>query len=278
MHIIHGPQYSLTQDEACYWTLTPAAIGEIISGLESLSRLSDYGDKGLLRGRSALRERSFVPHRVRKALDTAAGAATLRVLAVTGGLLVLTGRTRRRQQIIGSALLLVTNNLIEYRSAFGRDGADQMAGTISGYRVLTATIPDANASDELFLRAVNAQTALSYLASGLAKLVSSTWRSGEALELILRTQQYGDSRTAHWIKQHPSLSKLLTWFTITWETAYPIVYLLPSDKARAFLTGVKTIHLGIAVVMGLPRFFWGFSSAHGAALYVIDASRKTNEG
>lgn len=170
---------------------------------------------------------------------------------------------------MGAALLFASKKLTEYRNPYGGDGADQMSDVISGYRVLTAAVPDTAVGDDLFLRAVNAQVAHSYVVSGLAKLVSSTWRSGEAVEMVLKTQLYGSSPTAELIRNRPSLGRAVSWLTIVWETAFPFVYVLRTRHAKAALGFVKLFHLGIAVTMGLPRFFWAFSSSHAAVEYVL---------
>jgi hypothetical protein len=141
---------------------------------------------------------------------------------------------------------------------------------IHAYRVTTALVPTASRSDDLFLRAVNAQLCVSYAASGLAKLISSDWRSGRAMELILRTDIYGGTWFARLVRSHPNFGKIMTWYTIVWESTYPAVYLLDPRRARLVLLIAKCFHFGIAYAMGLPRFFWAFGAAHPAAEYVID--------
>ncbi|MEU8870360.1 hypothetical protein AB0D24_04195 [Streptomyces javensis] len=263
----------ISRESARYWTLAPAAVGEIISGLETLTQIPHHGHDGLLRGRAAARERSLVPLPLRRAIDSTAGAVAIQALGVLGGAVTLTGKRRREQQILGAAMMLAANGLGKYRSSFGRDGADHMASLINGYRLVTAAIPDAELSDEMFLRAMNIQVFLAYTTAGAAKVISSSWRSGEALDQILQTRQYGESAAAKFIKSHPALARSMTWFTIVWETGYPIVYFMSPEAARVAMWGVKLFHLGIAVTMGLPRFFWGFSSSHAAVLYVIDRRR-----
>ncbi|RBM19629.1 hypothetical protein DEH69_10485 [Streptomyces sp. PT12] len=144
-----------------------------------------------------------------------------------------------------------------------------MQGVINGYRLATALIPDAKRSDDLFLRALNAQLCLSYLASGLAKLVSSDWRSGRAMELIMRTNTYGNTSFARFIISHPDIGRLISWATIAGEVAYPVVYVADPRIARHGLTLAKLFHLVVAYTMGLPRFFWTFGATHPSAHYVI---------
>ncbi|MEV6939354.1 hypothetical protein AB0N19_34445 [Streptomyces sp. NPDC051132] len=267
---MNRPVGRISREDAHYWTLAPAAVGEIISGLESLAQTGAYGPDGLLQGLSAKRERSVVPRVIRQAIDSRAGAVTIKAVGVVGGVLTLAGKKQRTLQIAGAGLMLASSGISKYRTSFGRDGADHMASLICGYRVLTAVIPDPGTSDDVFLRAVNAQTLLSYLTAGTSKAISSTWRSGEALEQILQTQQYGDSAAAKALKKYPGLCRALTWFTVAWEVGFPVVYTMNPRNVRKVMAGVKLFHLGIAVTMGLPRFFWGFSSAHAAVLYTVD--------
>lgn len=249
--------------------MAPAAVGQLIGAAESLTKLQQYRPGAILQGISSRRERSFVPLSLRRTLDSTAGAVAVHVLAAAGALSVVTGRSRRTQQVVGAALLFASKKLTEYRNPYGGDGADQMSDVISGYRVITAAVPDKATGDDLFLRAVNAQVALSYVASGLAKLVSNTWRSGEAVELVLKTRLYGGSPVAEFIRNRPSLGRAISWATIVWETAYPLLYTLRGGQAKVALVFVKLFHLGIAVTMGLPRFFWAFSSSHAAVDYVL---------
>jgi len=269
----HAVLGEVRTEDARYWAMAPAAVGEVIDALEALTHITDYGPDTILRGRAAMVPSHFLPVAVRRALDTTGGLVVLKLASLAGAGSVLLGRRSRTAQIAGAGLIFSSRWLGDLRNPYGRDGSDQMSGLIAGYRLVTAAVPNAEASDDLFLRAVSAQTFVSYLASGLAKLVGSSWQSGEALDQVLQTRQYGQSPAARLIREHPPLARLLTWFTIAWETGFPVVYLLPPNRARLALTGVKAFHLGIAATMGLPRFFWGFSSAHAAVEYVIAQKR-----
>lgn len=262
---------SMDAETARFWVLAPAAVGQVIDCLEALTHLEQYGPDGMLRGRSSHREPGLFPQPLRRGLDSVHGAAALKLASLTGATLVLTGRNSRRRQIGGAALMFAASWCGELRNAHGRDGSDQMSGLIAGYRVLTALVPDERTSDDLFLRAVNAQTAISYTASGLAKLVSSTWLAGDALDQVLQTRSYGASLPARLLKEHRRIGRAINWATIAWESSYPFVYVTGPRLSRSALLAVKGFHLGIAATMGLPRFFWGFSSAHAAAQYVIDS-------
>jgi hypothetical protein len=244
-------------------------VAQAISALEGLARHRQYGRDGLLTGRAGA-STSVLPARVRALLDTHGGAVAIHGLALTGAVVQLTASQRRRKLHLLAALASLTaNKLFEIRNPYGRDGADQMLGVIYGYRVASGLVPQPAVSDDLFLRAVNAQVAVSYATAGLAKSLSSEWLSGSALELILRTNIYGSAPIARAIVERPWASRLLSWSTIIWESGYPLIYLLPGRYARLALWGVKGFHLGIAYTMGLPRFFWSFGASHEAVKYVL---------
>jgi hypothetical protein len=237
-----------------------------------MAAIRQYRPDAILRGRASASQIGFLPMPARRALDTTVGAGAVQALLIVGALLVLTGRSSRKRQIAGAAISFAASKLSQQRNPYGRDGSDQMAGVIAGYRIVTAAVPDAKTSDDLFLRAVNLQTGLAYLTSGLAKAISSKWRAGDALGEIVETDIYGGTWFSAMVKRWPSVGKLMSWTTIVWETAFPLVYFVKPGLARLVLTGVKGFHLGVAAAMGLPRFLWGFSSAHVAVQYVIEAA------
>ncbi|MDF8264758.1 hypothetical protein [Luteipulveratus flavus] len=247
-----------------------AAIAQLVNAAEGMVGHRQFGRNALLAGRSATRT-SIVPAPFRRALDTRRGALAVHGLALVGALGQLAGGPQRRKtHIAAAAASLASNKLFELRNPYGRDGADQMLGVLYSYRVATAVIPDPEISDDLFLRAVNAQATISYAAAGLAKAISAEWLSGNALELILKTNVYGSTPVARAIRERPGISRTLTWSTVIWESSYPLIYLLAPRQAKLALHGMKAFHIGIAYTMGLPRFFWAFSGAHEAISYVIE--------
>ncbi|MCJ1707114.1 hypothetical protein [Microbacterium sp. VKM Ac-2923] len=149
-----------------------------------------------------------------------------------------------------------------------------MTGIITQYRTLSALVPDRELSDDLFLRALNIQAGLSYFVSGISKLFGSSWVQGDAIGEILQTEAYGRGPAASVLRRFPRVVRLLTWVTPLWEVGFPIVYSLPSRWAHIALIAVKGFHVGVATVMELPRFVWGFAGSHGAVQYVVDQRRR----
>ncbi|WP_219812764.1 alpha/beta fold hydrolase [Rathayibacter rathayi] len=250
--------------------MAPIAIGQILASVEALSIGRLYRRDGLLRGVSA---RGMAPGTFRRRLATVLDApVTPRILAsvnLTASVALLLGYNRRPIQIWASTIIGACNRLNEIRTPYGRDGADQMTAVITQYRAISALIPDTDRSDDLFLRAVNFQSGLSYFVSGLSKLFGSSWVQGDALGEIVQTQAYGSGPAAQVLKSRTWLARLLTWATPLWEVSFPVVYMLPERWGRLALVGVKGFHVAVAAVMELPRFIWGFTGSHGAVDYVI---------
>lgn len=254
--------------------LRTAAVGQLINAVESAASGREYAPEGVLRGRAQNSRTSRFPERFRVWLDTEQAAWMIHGLNITGPLLTLTARGRRKQLIAASAVSFLANKLFEVRNPYGRDGSDQMQTVLHGYRLVSALVPDGERSDDLYLRAVNAQAFLSYFMSGLAKLISSDWRSGQAVGMIMKTDLYGGTAFAGVVQRYPMTGKVISWSTIAWECSYPTIYLLPPRAVGPALTAVKVFHLSIAYSMGLPRFFWNFSAAHEAVRYVSQEANR----
>lgn len=261
----------VTRQRAIDMTLTPIAIGQALASIEALTVGRLYRRDGLLRGVSA---NSAAPgtlrHRALSLLDSPATPKVLAGITLAGSAVLLVARGHRKTQVAAAAVIGLCNRLNEIRTPYGRDGADQMTGVITQYRALSALVPNPDRSDDLFLRAVNVQSGLSYFVSGLSKFFGSSWVQGDALGDILQTQAYGNGPAAGILKRYPKLARLMTWSTPVWEMAFPLVYLVPPVVGRQGLTAVKGFHLAVAAVMELPRFLWGFAGSHGAVRYVID--------
>lgn len=254
-----------------------AAVGQTVNAAESLARTHLYADDGILRGQAVATDAPLArrSRRLATILDHPRTATALSVTNLVCGLAALAFADRRAVRTATAVTSTAVANLTAQRNPYGRDGSDQMQRVIQGYDAISALVVDPERADDLFLRAVNAQLAISYAASGLIKLVSSDWRSGRAFAGVMRTSMYGDPRVSRLLDRFPFLGTLVCWQTILWETAFPVIYLLPDRLSRPTLAFAKVFHLAIGHFMGLPRFVWAFSATHPAAEYVVGSRRAT---
>jgi hypothetical protein len=159
-----------------------------------------------------------------------------------------------------------TITLAAIRSPYGLDGADQMM-------VLTlAAVGLARFGDELAHAAaiafVAAQISLSYLIAGLAKVISTDWRAGNALPGIFSTAIYGWPRGDRFLSRSPLVRRALSFWTMGWETLFPLALVAPPTACAALLCIGAAFHLSSALTMHLNTFFWGFVAGYPAVWWV----------
>ncbi|MGW3010410.1 hypothetical protein ACWC9R_16500 [Streptomyces sp. NPDC001219] len=196
----------------------------------------------------------------------------VRLLAATR---LLVGNPGRAERAALLTLLAGTSVATNIRSGgLGMDGSDQLAlinFIVAGLEKLSGSDSKARQACLYFLAG---QSALSYLTSGLVKLTSPTWRSGEAITGVLRTRTYGDPKLFAYLKDKPELSRLLAWAVILGETLYPAMLLVPDRMSRAGHAAGVAFHLANGRFMGLNRFLWAFTGTYPA----VDYARKQLRG
>jgi hypothetical protein len=155
--------------------------------------------------------------------------------------------------------------LIQLRLRFGLDGADQMAS------IILIALWLYYLSDDVRLRTasivfVALQLILSYVAAGVAKLLSEDWRSGSAISGILRTQAYGTPTVAVSLEQYPRLSRAICYSVIAFECLGWVCILGGSNWSLGFLATAFIFHISCAFLMGLNTFLWSFLSGFPAVI------------
>jgi hypothetical protein len=116
------------------------------------------------------------------------------------------------------------------------------------------------------------QSVFSYLAAGVAKAVSSQWRSGECVLPILRTTAYGQRKVASILAGSEHFPRLAGWATIIFELSFPTVLFGFRPAVLGLLIAGVMFHAANAVLMGLNCFFWAFLAAYPAILFVTHVS------
>lgn len=152
-----------------------------------------------------------------------------------------------------------------HRFRFATSAADWMA-LIVMIGLAGNTVGARNAG--LWFVAVHAS--LFYLMNGVAKLREVTWRSGEYLMEVLDSPTLGNKTLAQAARRHPSLPWLLSWSTMVFETAFPLSLVHPYAAIGFLLTGLA-FHFGLAAVMGLYSFPWGFGASYPAVVFCSQA-------
>jgi hypothetical protein len=159
-----------------------------------------------------------------------------------------------------AATVLAVHLLLHFRYLVGLDGADQMQTIVWSGLLVFALFP----SEPIRIAAaafVVAQVLLAYATAGIAKAVSSTWRSGAAVGRIVRTSSYG-AAGAREVLAVPLISFLACWGTILFETTAPVLWIAGGIGLALLMVEGFLFHVGIGLVMGLPAFVWSFLGAY----------------
>ena len=115
---------------------------------------------------------------------------------------------------------------------------------------------------------IAAQSVLSYFLAGLAKLRTDNWRTGLAMQTLLRTDgPYTLFKSARNFADSKTLCAGLSWMVILFEITFPLVLILPCEGKLAMLSAGILFHITNAVVLGLNRFTWAWAATYPALLY-----------
>jgi hypothetical protein len=153
---------------------------------------------------------------------------------------------------------------LNYRCLFGGDGADQMMMIVAaGLLAVVATPTDSPWHDAGFWF-IAAQSCLAYFTSGVSKAVAPKWRSGEAVNSIMRTSTYGHQSVRNLLVAHCRLAFVFAWAVIAFECLFPLALLAPREVLIAALAAGVLFHIVNAVIMGLNDFVPAFLATYPA--------------
>lgn len=266
---LSSPAYLLDQFASPDWAFSTllrlCAVSFLIGTAELVAKRDLFGLRGCLSWRIV---GEFYSVRGLKPLNPAfAAQGTLSILilrlAASAGILL----SARHAVLMTSALILALSSLLfNLRMPVGRDGSDQMNVLIIGPACM-AMLCNRHVAYTSVLLFVAAQASLAYTTSGVAKLISPVWRSGDALPQILSTLSYGNQRAAQFLHSHHVLSLILSWVVISFEAGFLLAFLIGPRATLVMLLFGAVFHLSCAVLMGLNCFLWSFVATYPAILF-----------
>lgn len=162
---------------------------------------------------------------------------------------------------IGLGILFCMSCLLNLRHFQGRDGADEtLSILLFGLMAYYAVDP------QLLLRwagpvFIIAQLTLSYFISGYYKLISKTWRSGQAIKKVIATEIYGKPSLSFTVKSN-FVSYTCCWMIILWEVTFPVLFIIPYPYFMIWLVMGVIFHLSMALIMGLNTFMMAFLTTY----------------
>lgn len=119
-------------------------------------------------------------------------------------------------------------------------------------RLAGRTPPGPTRAARLALRVIQLHLCMVYLTGGLMKGTGAQWWDGDAIWRSLMLPEYNQYDFC-WLADHPWFAELSGWMVIVVETGYS-VFIWPRRTRRLWIIATVTMHLGIAVFMGLGVF------------------------
>jgi len=120
--------------------------------------------------------------------------------------------------------------------------------------------PPPSAWGSACLRLLQMQVALTMLASGARKLEGDSWWGGYAVWVAVTNDTFANIPVG-WLAEHFWIVNALTWFTLVFELAYPVL-IWPRLTRPVMLAGALALHAGFGVMMGLYAFSLAMAVAH----------------
>lgn len=263
-------------DIVYHYTILILGLGLTIKSLEFISTIDEFG-KGKPFDWNILGRDYLIYNRFSKIFETLyskRGTLILTLLSLVSYFTILFLKPDVFAYKFFIVLLITVNVVLYFRHGYGLDGADQMTLLILLTIFLCTIIVNDYGIKEIGVWFIAMQLSISYIVAGVAKLISSQWRSGLALQGILSTYTYGTSLTKKFFINHKTLSMFFCWSVIIFEIAYPFVLFFYADIY--FISIGILFHLSIAVIMGLNDFVWGFAAAYPSFYYVSKFSGFTS--
>lgn len=185
---------------------------------------------------------------------------------IAGAGAVLLAYAEQGSALVPLSVLIATHCILQLRSRWGGEGADQMTILVLIAGLLADSLPDPRVATSVALF-IGGQITLSYLASGGAKLFGAKWRNGTALGEIMNQHTYGHPWLSRFLRQYPLIGKAACRLVIGFQISFLAFYLLPMPYALIYPAGGVLFHAGIAYFMRLNLFFLTFIGTYPCLMF-----------
>jgi uncharacterized membrane protein (DUF485 family) len=111
------------------------------------------------------------------------------------------------------------------------------------------------------------EVCLAYCVAGIYKAASPYWKQGRALQLVTRTQLFGQQKVARLLQRNRRMTSIFELAFVLWESVFLIVLFVNPDCMGAMLLVGLVFHIACAWVMGLNTFLWAFAATYPCILF-----------
>lgn len=166
--------------------------------------------------------------------------------------------------------LFITHLLICMRFRGTFNGGSDMMTFVLLTGVFISLAGTTEKIQKLGLIYITIHTVYSYFKAGLAKVIRSEWRRGEALPIFLNRSVFPEIRKfSQWINKSHLLKMIFAWGVILFEL---IALTLPffTDYTQVYFITAVIFHAIVFVSFGFNRFFWIWLCAWPCILYCLN--------
>jgi hypothetical protein len=165
-------------------------------------------------------------------------------------------------------LLLITTLLValRFRGTFN-GGSDYITVVVLLSLSLISFFPDSKEVNLFALLYIATQSLLSYFISGISKLKSRNWHSGEALRRFVNSGPHELEESLLTKFNGLYFTKLLAYSVLAFELLFPLAVLLPQITLIYLALGAL-FHLANSRVLGLNRFLFAWLATY-PSIYLL---------
>ena len=186
------------------------------------------------------------------------------------GVLILLAPLLQFSMLFAAIPLLLLSFAIHYRNAYTVNGSDQL-NNITQLALCVALVFKQSVVVQFSSCCFIAfQAELSYLTSGVYKLINVGWRDGSFLRSVLSTRVFGNRwlKSAFDLVPNKTYYILFSFVIIFGEILLGLAFAVPPELSIIILAIGLLFHLSIAVIMGLNTFIWAFLGTY-PSIYLI---------
>jgi hypothetical protein len=163
-------------------------------------------------------------------------------------------------------LVLRVSNLQKWRGLF--NGGSDVMTSLALWAIVAArsSLPDPMKKAVFLMLAV--QVLASYFVSGLVKLKSKSWRSGEDLKIFVDSSVVLKPQIFEKLFTKIGTLRNLAWLVLVFELALPFLFFSASTIWIAVALGLA-FHFTNFLLFGLNRFFWAWLAAYPSLFLLV---------
>jgi hypothetical protein len=254
-------------------TMAIITIGIIISAVEDVRLPSNLFQNGLFDWKYCLAFQPILrPKRSSFIFNLVFGYTAFQVsaiLRIIGSLGTLVGLLYAPVIVHTFLILCITAYFyLFYRLPYALDGSDQ----ITLFVLIGTLIMTLDGGSGEFVRlgaaAITIHAVLSYLTSGVAKLLSQLWRNGKGLTGVMTSAEFGNSLIGRFLTHRPIIAAIVSWYIIFSHLFVGGAYLFGGKIALVAVCMSAAFHIAVATVMRLNNFVWSFAAIYPSVLFL----------